>query len=83
LVLRNGSDQTIEKTPGREIAELYGERATHKKPENPAPPRPRTRPVTVLSSAPPPPPPPPDQIIVIRGTQKTVEVVGVGANGSK
>ncbi len=84
LVLRNGSDQTIEKTPGREIAELYGERALHKKPvENAAPPRPRARPAAVVTAAPPPPPPPPDQIIVIRGTQKSVEVVGVGASGSK
>jgi pilus assembly protein CpaB len=84
LVLRNGSDQTIEKTPGREIAELYGERAVHKKSSDiPAPPRPRTRPVTVVTSAPPPPPPPPDQIVVIRGTQKSVEVVGVGPSGSK
>jgi pilus assembly protein CpaB len=84
LVLRNGSDQTIEKTPGREIAELYGERAVHKKaPENAAPPRPRSRPVPVVTAAPPPPPPPPDQIIVIRGTQKSVEIVGVGGNGSK
>ena len=31
LVLRNGSDQTIEKTPGHEIAELYGERSARKK----------------------------------------------------
>ena len=85
LVLRNGSDQTIEKTPGREIAELYGERAVRKKAaENPAPPRPRVRRAPVVAAAPPPPPPPPpDQIIVIRGTQKTVEVVGVGAGGSK
>jgi pilus assembly protein CpaB len=85
LVLRNGSDQTIEKTPGREIAELYGERAAHKKaPEPSAVPRPRSRPVpTVVAAAPPPPPPPPDQIIVIRGTTKSVEVVGVGAGGSK
>jgi pilus assembly protein CpaB len=84
LVLRNGSDQTIEKTPGREIAELYGERAVHKKsPENPAPARPRTRQVTAVTAPPPPPPPPPDQIVVIRGTQKSVEVVGVGASGSK
>ncbi len=30
LVLRNGSDQTIEKTPGHDIAELYGERAVAK-----------------------------------------------------
>ena len=32
LVLRNGSDQTIEKTPGREIGELYGERACTRRP---------------------------------------------------
>ena len=82
LVLRNGSDQTIEKTPGRDIAELYGERAMRKKPAtdaNAAQPRPRARPVpAVVAAAPPPPPPPPDQIVVIRGTQKSVEVVGVG-----
>jgi pilus assembly protein CpaB len=83
LVLRNGSDQTIEKTSGREIAELYGERAHKKAPENTAPPRPRARPAPVVTAAPPPPPPPPDQIIVIRGTQKSVEVVGVGGSGSK
>jgi pilus assembly protein CpaB len=78
LVLRNGSDQTIEKTPGHDIAELYGERPARKKtPENSALSRPRARPV-VVAAAPPPPPPPPDQIVVIRGTQKTVEVVGVG-----
>ncbi len=81
LVLRNGSDQSIEKTPGREIAELYGERASKKKPE-PAAPRPRSRPVvTAVAVAPPPPPPPPDQIVVIRGTQKSVETVGVGGPG--
>ena len=41
-------------------------------------PRPRARVVNVVAAAPPPPPPPPpDQIIVIRGTQKSVEVVGV------
>jgi pilus assembly protein CpaB len=83
LVLRNGSDQTIEKTPGRDIAELYGEKALRKKTpaDNPQP-RPRSRPVAVVASAPPPPPPPPDQIVVIRGTQKSVEIVGVGG-GSK
>jgi pilus assembly protein CpaB len=75
LVLRNGSDQTIEKPPGREISELYGLHV-HKKPVE-APARPRTRVVNVVAAAPPPPPPPPDQIIVIRGTQKSVEVVGV------
>jgi pilus assembly protein CpaB len=83
LVLRNGSDQTIEKTPGREIGELYGDRATHKKAKEDTAPRPRSRPVTVAAAAPPPPPPPPpDQIVVIRGTQKSVEIVGVGTGGS-
>jgi pilus assembly protein CpaB len=77
LVLRNGSDQTIEKPPGREISELYGLHANRKKPAADAPPRPRTRVVNVVATAPAPPPPPPDQIIVIRGTQKSVEVVGV------
>ncbi len=84
LVLRNGSDQTIEKPPGREISELYGLHV-HKKPAETAPARPRARVVSVVAAAPPPPPPPPDQIIVIRGTQKTVEVVGVNrpADGGK
>src|SRR5579871_3845572 len=75
LVLRNGSDQTIEKPPGHEVAELYGGHAH--KPEAPAP-RPRPRPVETVAAVAPPPPPPPDQIVVIRGTQKSVEVVGVG-----
>ncbi len=77
MVLRNGSDETITKTPGQDVAELYGERAERKKPENP---RPRPRPV-VVAAAPPPPPPPPDQIVVIRGTQKSVEVVGTSGGG--
>jgi pilus assembly protein CpaB len=78
LVLRNGSDQTIEKTNGRELAELYGERASRKKVADAEPrPRPRPAPAVVAAAPPPPPPPPPDQIIVIRGTQKSVEVVGV------
>jgi pilus assembly protein CpaB len=80
LVLRNGSDETITKTPGQDVGELYGDRAAHKKTtDNPAP-RPRPRPVAV-AAAPPPPPPPPDQIVVIRGTQKSVEVVGTSGGG--
>jgi len=83
LVLRNGSDQTIEKTPGREVSELYGVHAVHKKPPSEAPPpRPRPQPVAAVM-APPPPPPPPDQIVVIRGTTKTVEVVGINHPGDK
>jgi pilus assembly protein CpaB len=81
LVLRNGSDQTIEKTAGKEVAELYGGHAKKKTPDAPAP-RPARRPPVenAVITAPPQPPPPPDQIIVIRGTTKTVEVVSKGGN---
>ena len=73
LVLRNSSDQTMEKTPGRFVTELYnGHRPPPDKPA--APPRPH------VEKAPPPPPPvvaaappPPDQVVVIRGTTRTVE----------
>ncbi|HYL39232.1 MAG TPA: Flp pilus assembly protein CpaB [Bryobacteraceae bacterium] len=81
LVLRNGSDQNVERVRGSEVAELYGGLTRKKAPETPAAPRPRPRPVetaVVAAPAPPPPPPPPDQIVVIRGTQKSIEVVGVG-----
>jgi pilus assembly protein CpaB len=77
LVLRNGSDQTIEKTPGREVSELYGMRAQRPKSTEPRPIRPRVQPVVHSSPPPPPPPPPPpDQVIEIRGTTKTVQVIG-------
>jgi pilus assembly protein CpaB len=79
LVLRNGSDQTIEKTPGREVSELYGMRSQRPKATgDPRPPRPRVQPVvhTAAPPPPPPPPPPPDQVIEIRGTTKTVQVIG-------
>lgn len=83
LILRNGSDQTIEKTPGREVAELYGMHAQRQKPAEPRiiPPK-RIRPVANLAPPPPPPPPPPDQVVVIRGTTKSVEVIGGHANES-
>ena len=76
LVLRNSSDQSVEKTTGRFVAELYnGNRPVVK---------PVVRPVVhtaVAAPAPPPlaPPPPappaPDQIVMIRGTQRSVEVL--------
>jgi pilus assembly protein CpaB len=69
LVLRNGSDQTTEKTPGAGMAQLFGTRAAPK-PER------RARVVRTAMAPPAPPPPPPDQVIVIRGDKKTVEVVG-------
>jgi pilus assembly protein CpaB len=78
LVLRNGSDQSIEKTGGRSVSELYG-RARPKPAEEP---RPQPRPVARVVAAAPPPPPkpvvipqPPDEVVVIRGNTKTVETV--------
>lgn len=80
LVLRNSSDQTVEKTPGRYVSELYsGHRPVPVAPVKSEAPRPRPKPVVVAQAPPPapapPPPPPPDQVVVIRGTQRTVEVV--------
>jgi len=78
LVLRNSSDQTVEQTTGRYISELYG---APRKPAAPAATaavrRPAPRPVVIAAAPPPPPPPPPplDQIVVFRGTQKTVETM--------
>jgi len=75
LVLRNSTDQGVEKTPSRELAQLYGTPASF----HPAPsaePRPRPRLRAVPMAAPVAPPPPPDEVVVIRGTQRTVEVVG-------
>ena len=77
LILRNGSDQAIEKTSGSSVRELYGSRAP--KPVEKAA-RPRvSKPVVVQQVvAPPPPPPPPPEVIMIRGNQKSVERVGSG-----
>lgn len=81
LVLRNGNDATIEKTPGTQVSQLYGVTAKQQQQKAEAPaPRPRPKPVVVAQApppvAPPPPAPPPaDQIVVIRGNQKTVETV--------
>jgi pilus assembly protein CpaB len=79
LVLRNSSDQSVEKTAGRYISELYG---SQRKPVKPAvtAAKPAPRPIVIAAAPPPPPlppppPPPPDQITVIRGTQKTVETM--------
>jgi pilus assembly protein CpaB len=79
LVLRNSSDQSVEQTTGRYISELYG---APRKAAAPAAPvatgkRPAPRPVVIAAAPPPPPPPPPplDQIVVIRGTTKTVETM--------
>ena len=78
LVLRNSSDQAVEKTAGRYITELYG---SGRPAATPAP-RPRLRPVISSVLPPPLPPPPPvsDQVVVIRGTTRTVEVIPNRAN---
>jgi pilus assembly protein CpaB len=68
LVLRNATDQGMEKTPGRQVTELYG-MARRGPPERP----PRPRPQQVAAA---PPPALPEEIVVIRGTQKSVEVIG-------
>ena len=97
LVLRNGADKGVTNTPGRRINELFKMRADRgrKQGDNwegdgegaPRRPRPRPRPVIVAQAAPAPPvvvpapPPPPDQIIIIRGNQKTVEVVSNNRTG--
>ena len=77
LVLRNSSDQTMEETTGRYISELYGAPRKAAAPVAPAERRPAPRPIVIAAAPPPPPPPPPppDQIVVIRGTQKTVETM--------
>ena len=75
LVLRNGSDQATEKTPGRETVDLYGFRRNTPPAEKPAPVK--TRPAPAPAVAPAPPVSVADEIVVIRGNQKTVEVVGV------
>jgi pilus assembly protein CpaB len=80
LILRNSSDEGVEKTPGRYVAELYG---SARRPTAPVKVAPAARPV-VIAAAPvavplmPAPPPPPDQIVVFRGNQKTVEIIPRG-----
>jgi pilus assembly protein CpaB len=84
LVLRNSSDQTIEKTPGRLVTELYGgaRRPVKAVSSNPAP-APRPKPVEVaVAPPPPPPPPPPPQVVVIRGTTRTVETIPAGGDAT-
>jgi pilus assembly protein CpaB len=84
LVLRNSGDQEIHKTPGSELAGLYGGRGVPvpKAPTGEPRPRPKARPAVVQTAAiaPPPPPPPPPEVVVIRGNQRTVEVVASKAN---
>jgi pilus assembly protein CpaB len=86
LVLRNSGDQEIAKTPGRQIAEIY--RSSAKPASVPQPrerrPVPMRRPeapvMPVIQAQPVSPPPPPPEVVVIRGTQRAVEVVPARAH---
>ncbi|HET8546598.1 MAG TPA: hypothetical protein VFL57_01265, partial [Bryobacteraceae bacterium] len=83
LVLRNGGDENIEKTPGTTVAAIYSAKAiVEPQPERPAP-RPRPRPIIVQApvamTPPPPPPTPPSEIIMIRGNTRSVEVIKPGS----
>jgi pilus assembly protein CpaB len=82
LVLRNSSDQAMEKTSGTDINALYSGRVRPApKQEAPRPGPVRPRPVAVAAAPPPPPPPAPTpEIVVFRGNQRTVEVVPQKAN---
>ncbi len=82
LVLRNSSDQLASGTRGRQTLELYGALALPVEP--PPAPAPKTarhaRPVPVLAPVvvPPPAPPaplPPEQVMMIRGSVKTLEAL--------
>ena len=89
LVLRNSSDQEVANTSGSFTEELYG-RKRAKVTAEPAPaPRPRApraaepTQTSVAAPAPPAPAPPPaapPEIVVIRGTARSVEVVTKSAN---
>ena len=93
IVLRNSSDEGMEKTEGRVVSELYGNRRAPKPVEAPTfVPRAPAAPKPVAAVLPPPapvvpapapviaPPPPPDQVVMIRGTQRTVETLPSKAN---
>src|SRR6266852_4315493 len=73
LVLRNGTDQIFAKTRGRDLSELYGTRQTKPEPVSGPAAKVRAVPPTVRAAAP---PVVADEIVMIRGTQKTLEVVG-------
>jgi len=93
LVLRNGSDNEVQKTNGVTVNSLYGKRGSGARAsnggnssgsefedENPAPRRrirPAAPPVTVTVAPPPALPPVPEQIVVIRGNNRSVETVGM------
>jgi pilus assembly protein CpaB len=93
LILRNGSDNDVQKTSGVTTQSLYGKRgAGPRQPggdnsndavgEDGIAPRRRIRPVPPVAFAATPPPAPalppvPDQIVVIRGNTRSLETIGM------
>jgi Flp pilus assembly protein CpaB len=83
LILRNSSDMEVTETSGSFTEELYGARRKPRVTAEAAPvPRPRAPRVASVepapvAAAPPPPPPPaaPPEIVIFRGTTRSVEVV--------
>ena len=82
LILRNSSDEGVEKTAGKYVSELYG---ASRRPAAPVAKASAPAPKAVVHVAPPvvipiapPPPPPPDQIVVFRGDKRTVEIIPRG-----
>ncbi len=75
LVLRNGGDRAVEKTPGSRLGTLFGRMEAPHRAQAQAPrPGAAKLPPTPLV---PPPPRTTEEIVVFRGTQKTVEQVGL------
>ncbi len=87
LVLRNGSDNDVQKTSGATVNALYGKkgpapRSRYSDDETGEGGVRRSRPAPVAVAVAPPPPPPalppvPEQIVVIRGNNRSVETVGM------
>ena len=80
LTLRNSTDEAIAKTPGTELASLYGARKTAPAgdPDAQAKARPQPRQAVQIAASQPLAriAPAPEEVVMIRGNQKTVEVVG-------
>jgi pilus assembly protein CpaB len=82
LVLRNGADQATEKTPGRETAELYGRAAKPEPAPKAAAPRSRPAAPVVVAAQAEHAKPATDEIVMIRGNQRTIELVKKSPEGA-
>ena len=80
LVLRNTGDRQFATVAGREVGELYGQSRAPALRETQPPAAPARRVAPPAAQAQPaaqaPPPPPVDEVLVIRGSQASLEVIG-------